>query len=111
MKLEQFSDLDEALAYLRQHHYLYSFKCSKRGWRCIQTNDTFFPEELSIDACHRFRQCGGAHTVAVLYAVSTPCGKRGLILDNCSTYGNPQFGDFLVRMKLQQMLPSRKNAS
>lgn len=106
MNLEHFSDVQDALVYLRQHQYLYSFQCSWQGWRCVETGDAFFPEQLEMEACHRFLQCKGAHHVTVLYAVKTPDGRRGIILDNYSTYGNPLFGEFLVRMKLQQLLPA-----
>ncbi|WP_066835759.1 hypothetical protein [Rufibacter ruber] len=102
-KLGGFQDLEEALDYLRAQRYRHTFQCGGQGWYCPETGHSYLPEELVMHACHRFSQRGGTNTVTVLYAVSTQDGQKGLILDNCSTYGNLLFGEYLVRMKLQQL--------
>ncbi|MFB9864586.1 hypothetical protein [Rufibacter immobilis] len=58
-----------------------------------------------MEHCQRFQQCGGAFHVAVLYTVVAPDGTKGIILDNCTTYGNALFGEYLVKLKLHQLTP------
>ncbi|WP_210486066.1 hypothetical protein [Rufibacter aurantiacus] len=105
MRLEEFKDMKEGLAYLNQQGYSHNFQYSPQGWLCAETQEVFAPEEVQVDAYHRFQQFRGAHSVAVLYAVQTKNGLKGFIIDNCSTYDNAQFGEFLVRMKLNQIQP------
>ncbi|KAA3436887.1 hypothetical protein [Rufibacter hautae] len=105
MRLEEFTDMKEGLAYLNQQGYIHTFQYCPEGWLCPETRQAFAPEEMQVEACHRFQHYGGARSVAVLYAVQARNGLKGIIIDNCSTYGNAQFGEFLVRMKLHQIQP------
>ncbi|WP_197088634.1 hypothetical protein [Rufibacter radiotolerans] len=106
MILDEFKDLEGAMAFLLKHHYHYTFQCTHQGWRCLETQQEYTPEEMVLLGCQRFQQKRGtARAMTFLYAVSTPDGKKGVILDNCHTYANPHLGDFLVRMKLQYLQP------
>ncbi|WP_205499912.1 hypothetical protein [Rufibacter psychrotolerans] len=106
MQVERFSDLEEALAYYRQQGFVHVFECCAQGWQCRELDQVFCPEAVQIDTCQRFQRCGGTHKVAVLYTVVAPGGTKGIILDNCSTYGDVLFGEYLVRMKLRQLQPA-----
>ncbi|WP_157593170.1 hypothetical protein [Rufibacter tibetensis] len=61
-----------------------------------------------MENCLRFQKWKGAHKVAVLYLVSAPDGTKGYIIDCCSTYGNALFGEYLLRMKLNQINPAAR---
>ncbi|MBC3541032.1 hypothetical protein ACFSC6_17100 [Rufibacter sediminis] len=108
MELEQFTDVEEALEYLKQQGYTHTFSCCPEGWHCGETKEIFWPEEMQVVACHRFQKRRGTHTVSMLYVVDAPNGSKGIILDNCSTYGNARFGEFLVRMKLNKIQPGSR---
>ncbi|WP_207431939.1 hypothetical protein [Sabulibacter ruber] len=108
MQLEQFTDIKEAVAYLRQQGYEHVFECCPQGWRQRKTGLVFCPEKMQMENCQRFQKCGGVHNVTVLYMVLAPDGSKGVIIDDCTTYGDALFGEYLVRMKLRHINPDQQ---
>ncbi|RNI21838.1 hypothetical protein [Rufibacter latericius] len=106
MGLEQFKDLKEALTFLQEQGYSQSFSCCPEGWQSPETKEVFSPEDLQVEMCQRFQVYLGAHHLAVLYVVKAPNGTKGVIIDNCTTYGDALFGEFLLRMKLHKTVRS-----
>jgi hypothetical protein len=102
MTLEDCRELEEGLACVREHGYVHTLHFCAHGWLCKETNKVYGPQELVMDFCHRFQWSGGKHRVSVLYAVRAQDGTKGIIMDTCTTYGNAQFGEYLLQMKLRQ---------
>ncbi|GGK86690.1 hypothetical protein ACD591_18240 [Rufibacter glacialis] len=103
MELEEFNDLEEALAFLQSQGYTHTFHCDQNGWKCKETGQVYAPDQVALERCHRFQRWRRAHKVAVLYQVSVQDGTKGVIIDCCSTYGNALAGEYLLQMKLRQI--------
>lgn len=88
---------------LREKGYGNDFELSKDGMLSKQTKEVFQPEELTIERVYRFEGNSNPDDMAVLYGVASAGGTKGIIIDAYGTYDDDKLGDFLRRVKIEEV--------
>ena len=101
--LEQFVEFTAALAYLQALGFTHTFYCANGRLQSLETGSVFPQEQFHLAGCQRFRYGVQNAQRMVLYAVESLDGVKGIVLDDCQSYGDSCLGDFLVRLKMSQM--------
>jgi len=86
--METYETLSEAMISLKKSGYDQDFNLHS-DW--IESSDAivkFKPEEFHVDQVHRFEGMTNPDDSAVLYAISTSKGVRGLIVDAYGAYAD-----------------------
>ena len=90
--------LSGAVEILRRKGYLHDFVSSQGKLRCSQSGELFDPEELRIVDHLRFEGSSDPDEMAIVYAVETQSGRKGVIIDAFGLYSDPLLAQLLDRM-------------
>ncbi|HEA23330.1 MAG TPA: phosphoribosylpyrophosphate synthetase [Pricia antarctica] len=96
----QYTEIMEALAHLREKGYSDSFDFITNRLHCLQTKRFYEPEAVSIIEYHRFEGASDPEDMSILYAVETDDGTKGTVIDAYGTYADTGLGEFLKRTEL-----------
>ena len=102
--VNQFQTLSAAIDDLRNRGYIYSFKIDNDGALCIETMEFVEPEDMTLVEYHRFEGQSSEDDMAVVYAVESTKGLKGIIIDAYGTYANPNVTAFLKKVKMKEGL-------
>ncbi|HZX73820.1 MAG TPA: phosphoribosylpyrophosphate synthetase, partial [Cyclobacteriaceae bacterium] len=84
--MKTFETLQEAIKQLKIKGYENDFNLHPEWIECRPLNLKFGPEEFHIDEVHRFEGMTDPDDSAVLYAVSSAGGLKGLLVDAYGAY-------------------------
>ncbi|QHL89224.1 hypothetical protein GU926_18020 [Nibribacter ruber] len=107
MDLEKFTELAAALSYIQELGFTHTFRCHGQQLVSLETRQAFSQDRFLLVACHRFRTGAHKDLRVVLYAVEGPEGAKGIVLDDCQSYGDNCLGNFLVKLKMCQLPPAQ----
>ena len=62
----------------------------------------FRPGELTIVEHHRFEGASDPEDMAVVYAIESEDGARGIVVDAFGAYANPRLADFLEKIMARE---------
>ncbi|MDZ4712174.1 MAG: phosphoribosylpyrophosphate synthetase [bacterium] len=88
---------------LRKKGYGNDFELTIEGMLSRHTKEVFQPEELTIERVYRFEGNSNPDDMAVMYGVASAGGTKGIIIDAYGTYYDDKLGDFLRKVKIQEV--------
>ena len=98
--------LRDAIDRLRYRGFRSDFIRAGDRLRETESGREFAPEQLSIVDHSRFEGASDPADMAVIYAVESPAGDRGVIIDAFGTYADPELGRLLQRMQTRELSTS-----
>lgn len=97
--MKTFETLTEALNDLRKRGYLHDFNLHPEWIECPPLNLRLKPSDFHVDEVHRFEGMTSPDDSSILFAVATPEGIKGTLLDAYGVYSetlNPQMLEHLL---------------
>jgi hypothetical protein len=84
---------------LRDQGYDKEFQICEEGLRCLDTNEMFQPDEITIVEHQRFEGVTNPDDMAILYVVETNSGLKGTIVAAYGVYADSDLFDFMKQVK------------
>ncbi len=106
MKLVTYSDLEGAVDGLRKRRFVYNFKLTNEGLKCLATKDVYNPSDLVIIEIHRFHSYKENVESSLIFAVKANDGTKGFVL---SRYENDVDLDLIEFMQQVKICKTQKN--
>ena len=102
--VNQYETLSEALTDLRQRGFTDDFDAKKEpgGIYSHKTKQLYKPGDLTIVEHHRFEGNSDPGDMAIVYAIESRDGAKGVIIDAFGPYANAYLGEILKRIKTQE---------
>lgn len=92
-----------ALEDLKRRGFTAQFEVVGGRLRDVESGQSFGPEEVIIREHRRFEGVSDPSDMAIVYAIETQAGPRGVLVDAFGVYANPEVGAFL-----ESVLPEAK---
>lgn len=103
--MKSFDTLSEAIFSLKNQGYTNDFNLHPEWIECPPLKVKLTPEEFHVDQVHRFEGMSSTDDNAILFAVSSSSGLKGLLVD---AYG--QYAESLSPIMVQKLtIDSRTN--
>ncbi|MDX5347441.1 MAG: phosphoribosylpyrophosphate synthetase [Hymenobacteraceae bacterium] len=99
MSNHKLDTVTETLNDLKQRGYTLDFNLKPTCLECPQLQLELHPEDFDIDEVHRFEGMSNPDDNAVLYAISSKDGKKGVLLDAYGTYGGTVSPEMLAKLE------------
>lgn len=98
---EYASEID-AIRDLRDRGYGANFEFRDHALHDVASGRRFQPEELRIVEHHRFEGASDPEDMAVVYAIESDDGVRGIVVDAFGAYADPRLAAFLEKVKMRE---------
>jgi hypothetical protein len=98
--MKTFDTLTEAIHDLKKRGYTNDFNLHPEWIECPPLKVKFGPDEFHVDEVHRFEGMTDPDDSAVLYAVSSSSGVKGLIVDAYGAYAASLNGGMIEKLKI-----------
>jgi hypothetical protein len=86
--MKNMDTLSEAINMLKAKGYVNDFNLHPDWIECPVLNIKFKPEEFHVDEMHRFEGMSNPDDNAVLFAISSSDGQKGLLVDAYGVYSD-----------------------
>ncbi len=99
---EPMDTLSDRMRQLHAAGWTMQLSVSDGGLRCDGCGCWTAPEDVSVDEVYRFEGDSDPGDESILFAISVPCGHRGLLP---AAYGNdqmPEVAEVASRLRLQR---------
>lgn len=97
--MQKNESLGDALSELKNKGYQAEFDAEPFCLYCSDLDIRLNPDEFHVDAIYNFDESGNTQANAVVYAISTPQGVKGLVVDPSQAIS--QQWDFEMAKKLR----------
>lgn len=97
--------VDRVVELLNELGYRRNLVLKDQTMICTESEESFFPEDLSLVGSFRFESFSDPEDISIIYAVQANNGSRGVIVDAFGTYADPEIG-----MYLQHVRDERRNS-
>jgi hypothetical protein len=102
MSVNQYGTVTEALADLARRGFIANFEYLDGALTAVDSGRTFGAEELTIVEHHRFEGASDPEDMAVVYAIESRDGVRGVVVDAFGVYADPELGEFLRTVTIHE---------
>jgi hypothetical protein len=102
MSVNEYRDVTQALAELARRGYTANFEYLDGVFTAVDSGRTFRPEDLTIVEHHRFEGESDPDDMAIVYAIESRDGTRGVLVDAFGSYATPMLGEFLSRVRVHE---------
>jgi len=102
MSVNQYGTVTEALEDLARRGFTANFEYLDGAFTVVDSGRTFRAEELTIVEHHRFEGISDPDDMAVVYALISRAGVRGVVVDAFGVYANPKLGEFLGTVSIRE---------
>ncbi len=96
--------LSLVIPHVRDKGFINDFELIDRGMLSRQTGEIFVPEDLAIERVYRFEGDSNPDDMAVLYAITSFSGTKGIVIDAYGTYDNEELGNFLRFVDINEII-------
>lgn len=96
-----YATLVEAIAGLKARGYTIDFNLHIDGIRASHHQHSLPPEEFKITELHRFEGATDPDDEAVVYAIESTHGERGLIVNGYGVSSNPEADELLKKLRFE----------
>ena len=98
--MKTFETLQEAIRQLKVNGYENDFNLHPEWLECPPLNLKLGPEEFHVDEVHRFEGTNDPDDSAVLYAISSKRGIKGLLIDAYGAYASSLSPEMILSLKI-----------
>jgi len=102
MSVNQYGNVTEALTELARRGFTANFEYLDDAFTAVDLGRSFEAQELTIVEHHRFEGASDPDDMAVVYAIESRDGIRGVLVDAFGVYANPKLGEFLRKVKIRE---------
>ena len=102
MSVNQYGTVTEALDGLARRGFTANFEYLDGAFTAVDSGRSFTAEELTIVEHHRFEGASDPEDMAVVYAVESRDGVRGVVVDAFGVYATPKLGEFLSKVRIRE---------
>lgn len=102
MSVNQYGTVTEALNDLARRGFTANLEYLDGAFTAVDSGRSFKAEELTIVEHHRFEGETDPSDMAVVYAIESRDGTRGVVVDAFGVYANPRLGEFLHRVRIRE---------
>ena len=100
--MKTFDTLSEAITELKKQGYDNDFNLHPEWIECPPLKLRLAPEEFHVDSVHRFEGMTNPDDSSVLYAIASPSGIRGLLVDAYGAYSESVSPTMIARLKIDK---------
>jgi hypothetical protein len=104
MSVNEYSSVTEALAGLSRRGFTANFEYLDETLTSVDLGRSFRPEELTIVEHHRLEGETNPDDMAIVYAIESRDGIRGVLVDAFGPYANPKLGEFLRKVRIREQM-------
>src|SRR3954471_16532468 len=98
--MKTFETLSEAMSDLKTRGYASDFNLHPEWIENVPLNMRLGPSQFHIDEVHRFEGMTNPDDSAVLYAISTPQGVKGVLVDAYGAYAESLSVEMIKRLRV-----------
>ena len=98
--MKTFETLSEAISALKGKGYDNDFNLHPEWIECPPLKQTFKPEEFHVDEVHRFEGMTSPDDSAILFAISSTTGTKGLLVDAYGAYSESLSSLMLSKLRI-----------
>lgn len=99
--MTNYDTLIDAINTKQSEGYTYDFNLSNSTLSCRTLNKTFETSEFNVDAFYRFEGDSNPDDSAILYAIKTQCGIKGLLVDAYGVYSDNLNAAMIQKLKMR----------
>jgi hypothetical protein len=100
--MKTFETLSQAINALKGVGYVNDFNLHPEWIECAGLNVKFLPEQFHVDEVHRFEGMTNPDDSAVLYAVSSTSGEKGLLVDAYGAYAASISPEMIKKLQIDR---------
>ncbi len=106
MSVNQYETLSEAITALKRRGYGVYFEAFDGLISTPDHRKSFSAEEVAVREHHRFEGTSDPDEMAVVYAIETADGTRGILIDAFGVYADPKLGRLITTAQMREYTPS-----
>ncbi len=92
--------LSEAITDLRKRGYEHDFNLRSEWLECQKLNLQLKPVDFHVDEVHRFEGMTNPDDSSILFAIQSPHGIKGILVDAYGTYAESISNEMLKRLSI-----------
>ena len=92
--------LSEASNFLMEQGYRNNFKLLGEKLLCVETDNKYDPDDLSIIEYHRFEGESNPSDMSIIFAIKCNDGTKGSIISSFGTYSDEKLDKFMEQVKI-----------
>lgn len=101
--MNEFETLSETMSYLQNLGYTFDFNLKRNQLECKELNKIFNAEELIVDHHYRFEGDSNPDDTAILFAIHTNTGVKGLLVDAYGTYSDSESRELIKKLIMKKV--------
>jgi len=98
--MKTYETLSEAITGLKKNGYIHDFNLHPEWIECLPLQLVLGPSEFHVDEVHRFEGMTDPDDSAVLYAISSPTGAKGVIVDAYGAYSGSLSPTMIKKLRI-----------
>jgi len=99
-RMKTYETLSEAISGLKKRGYVHDFNLHPEWIECLPLQLVLGPSEFHVDEVHRFEGMTDPDDSSVLYAISSPTGAKGIIVDAYGAYAESLSRTMIEKLKI-----------
>ncbi|GHN03028.1 hypothetical protein WSM22_45170 [Cytophagales bacterium WSM2-2] len=100
--MKNFETLSEAISDLKKRGYVSDFNLHPEWIECPPMNVKLGPTDFHVDEVHRFEGATDPDDSAVLYAINSGKGVKGILVDAYGAYSGSLSPEMIDRLKIDR---------
>ncbi len=100
------SDVAGAVDELIRRGFPENLQVAGGSLRVVRTGERLRPEDLVIRAYYRFEGVSDPDDLAIVYAIESTSGPRGVLVDAFGVYADPALSAVLQDVSIRQIAPA-----
>jgi hypothetical protein len=98
--MKNFETLTEAITDLRKRGYEHDFNLQSEWIECQSLNVKLKPDDFHVDEVHRFEGLNDPDDSAILFAIRSPLGIKGILVDAYGAYSESLSTEMIKRLTI-----------
>jgi hypothetical protein len=98
--MKSFETLSEAITDLKARGYTSDFNLHPEWIECVPLNVKLGPSQFHVDEVYRFEGMTNPDDSSVIFAISTPQGVKGILIDAYGVYSESLSREMIKRLKI-----------
>ena len=98
--MKVFETLTEAITDLRNRGYVHDFNLHTEWIECQTLNLQLKPADFHVDEVHRFEGMNNPDDSSILFAIQSPNGVKGVLVDAYGVYAEALSSEMIKRLTI-----------
>jgi hypothetical protein len=98
--MKNFETLTDAIADLRSRGYVHDFNLHSEWIECQPLQLRLVPADFHVDEVHRFEGMNDPDDSSILFAIQSPTGVKGVLVDAYGAYTESLSAEMIKRLTI-----------